>query len=85
MTIRICFADKQHDSYLEERVMTDFVQRDSVKFVLDKPLSELPWTDAKESLLVMSYEACERLSRNHQLFTTRPSLLIIRPQQDEEE
>lgn len=85
MTIRICFADKQHDSYLEERVMTDFVQQDSAKFVLGKPPGEIMWSDAKECLLVMSYAACEKLSRNHQLFAALPSLLIIRPRLDEEE
>ena len=83
MTIRICFADKQHDSYLEERVMTDFVQQDSAKFVLGKPPGEIMWSDAKECLLVMSYAACEKLSRNHQLFAALPSLLIIRPRLDE--
>ena len=63
--------------------MTDFVQQDSAKFVLDKPLGEMIWSDAKECLLVMSYAACEKLSRNHQLFAVLPSLLIIRPRLDE--
>ena len=35
----------------------------------------------KETLLVMSYTTCEKLSKDQELFAKLPSLLIIRPRQ----
>ena len=66
---------------LEKEIMTNFVHHDPNKFILDKPLTTNPFVTNKESLLVMSYETCEKLSQDQQLFTKLPSLLIIRPKQ----
>ncbi len=81
MTIRICFINDQVNPMLEKEIMTNFVHHDPNKFILDKPLTTNPFVTNKESLLVMSYETCEKLSQDQQLFTKLPSLLIIRPKQ----
>lgn len=81
MTIRICFINEQANKQLEAQIMTDFVQHDPVKFILDKPLTTNSFIENKESLLVMSYTTCEKLSKDQALFAKLPSLLIIRPKQ----
>ena len=81
MTIRICFIDEQADKELQAKIMTDFVQQDPNKFVLDKPLTANSFIENKETLLVMSYITCEKLSKDQELFAKLPSLLIIRPRQ----
>lgn len=81
MTIRICFINEQVDKQLQSRIMNDFVQIDSNKFVLDKPLTMNTFIENKETLLVMSYTTCEKLSKDQELFAKLPSLLIIRPRQ----
>ena len=83
MTIRICFINEQVDKQLESRIMNDFVQIDPHKFVLDKPLTMNTFIENKETLLVMSYTTCEKLSKDQALFAKLPSLLIIRPKQIE--
>jgi len=83
MTIRICFINGQVDKQLESRIMNDFVQIDPHKFVLDKPLTMNTFIENKETLLVMSYTTCEKLSKDQELFAKLPSLLIIRPKQIE--
>ena len=83
MTIRICFINGQVDKQLESRIMNDFVQIDPHKFVLDKPLTMNTFIESKETLLVMSYTTCEKLSKDQELFAKLPSLLIIRPKQIE--
>ena len=81
MTIRICFIDEQADKELQAKIMTDFVQQDPNKFVLDRPLTANSFIENKETLLVMSYVTCEKLSKDQELFAKLPSLLIIRPRQ----
>ena len=81
MTIRICFINEQVNKQLEAQIMTDFVQHDPVKFILDKPLTTNSFIENKESLLVMSYTTCEKLSKDQALSAKLPSLLIIRPKQ----
>ena len=81
MTIRICFINEQVDKQLQSRIMNDFVQIDSNKFVLDKPLTMNTFIENKETLLVMNYTTCEKLSKDQELFAKLPSLLIIRPRQ----
>ena len=83
MTIRICFIDEQADKELQAKIMTDFVQQDPNKFVLDRPLTANSFIENKETLLVMSYVTCEKLSKDQELFAKLPSLLIIRPKQIE--
>lgn len=80
MTIRICFTDEHPNETVLARVTSDFVQRDTAKFILDKPLVSNPLTEDKESLLVLSYATCQKLSKDQNLFAKLPSLLIIRPQ-----
>ncbi|WP_176555107.1 MULTISPECIES: cation:proton antiporter [unclassified Butyricimonas] len=80
MTIRICFTDEHPNETVLARVTSDFVQRDTAKFILDKPLVTNPLTEDKESLLVLSYATCQKLSKDQNLFAKLPSLLIIRPQ-----
>ena len=81
MTIRICFIDEQADKELQAKIMTDFVQQDPNKFVLDRPLTANSFIENKETLLVMSYVTCEKLSKDQELFAKLPSLMIIRPRQ----
>ena len=81
MTIRICFINEQVNKQLEAQIMTDFVQHDPVKFILDKPLTTNSFIENKESLLVMSYTTCEKLSKDQALSAKLHSLLIIRPKQ----
>lgn len=80
MTIRICFTDEHPNETVLARVTSDFVQRDTAKFILDKPLVTNPLAEDKESLLVLSYATCQKLSKDQNLFAKLPSLLIIRPQ-----
>ena len=72
MTIRICFINEQVDKQLQSRIMNDFVQIDSNKFVLDKPLTMNTFIENKETLLVMSYTTCEKLSKDQELFAKLP-------------
>ena len=74
---------KMKNKQLESRIMNDFVQIDPHKFVLDKPLTMNTFIENKETLLVMSYTTCEKLSKDQALFAKLPSLLIIRPKQIE--
>ncbi len=80
MTIRICFTDEHPNETVLARVTSDFVQRDAAKFILDTPLVTNPLAEDKESLLVLSYATCQKLSKDQNLFAKLPSLLIIRPQ-----
>ncbi|WP_303182003.1 cation:proton antiporter [uncultured Butyricimonas sp.] len=80
MTIRICFTDEHPNETVLARVTSDFVQRNTAKFILDKPLVTNPLAEDKESLLVLSYATCQKLSKDQNLFAKLPSLLIIRPQ-----
>ena len=80
MTIRICFTDEHPNETVLARVTSDFVQRDTAKFILDTPLVTNPLAEDKESLLVLSYATCQKLSKDQNLFAKLPSLLIIRPQ-----
>lgn len=80
MTIRICFTDEHPNETVLAQVTSDFVQRDTTKFILDKPLVTNPLAEDKESLLVLSYATCQKLSKDQNLFAKLPSLLIIRPQ-----
>ena len=80
MTIRICFTDEHPNETVLAQVTSDFVQRDTAKFILDKPLVTNPLAEDKESLLVLSYATCQKLSKDQNLFAKLPSLLIIRPQ-----
>lgn len=72
MTIRICFINGQVDKQLESRIMNDFVQIDPHKFVLDKPLTMNTFIENKETLLVMSYTTCEKLSKDQALLQSYP-------------
>ena len=85
MTIRICFIHEQVNKHLESRIMTEFVQHDPVKFIMDKPLTSNPLIKNKECLLVISYVTCEKVAKSRDLFSKLPSLLIIRPETIENE
>ena len=65
--------------------MTEFVQHDPVKFIMDKPLTSNPLIKNKECLLVISYVTCEKVAKSRDLFSKLPSLLIIRPETIENE
>lgn len=80
MTIRICFINEHPNESVLTRITKDFVQRDPAKFILDEPLATNPLVGEKESLLVLSYATCQKLSKDQNTFAKLPSLLIIRPQ-----
>lgn len=80
MTIHISLIRKNPDENLRSKIISDFVQRDPKKFILDnESLANDPLIENKECLLFLSFSTCEELAKDHALFAKLPSLLIIRP------